>query len=268
MPATYAHYRFGREVLGKLGGDIRKKIEKEEKLYLIGLHGPDILFYYRPLGKNKINQFGHNMHKRTGQDVFSEMFEREEEISGRQKEAVQAYIYGFLCHFALDRCCHPFVEEWIRKSGVSHIEIEAEFDRALMIHDGFHPLLHKPAGHITSGSWEAEAIRRMFPDFSVKELREALVSAKAYNHLFVAPGPTKRGLIKGALKVFGKSEELSGLLINFRSNEACRESTRRLIHLYRQAVPMAAGMVAEMGKAFEEGVFLPGGEFDHTFGAQ
>ena len=49
MPSTYAHYRFGQEVLKELPNDIKKIIIENKELYDIGLHGPDLLFYYLPL---------------------------------------------------------------------------------------------------------------------------------------------------------------------------------------------------------------------------
>ena len=52
MPSTYAHYRFGQEVLKELPNDIKKIIIENKELYDIGLHGPDLLFYYLPLKNN------------------------------------------------------------------------------------------------------------------------------------------------------------------------------------------------------------------------
>ena len=62
MPSTYAHYRLGQQVRRELEGNERKIIEKYPQLYLIGLHGPDILFYYKPLRPNPVNQIGYDLH--------------------------------------------------------------------------------------------------------------------------------------------------------------------------------------------------------------
>ena len=70
MPSTYAHYRFGQEVLKELPNDIKKIIIENKELYDIGLHGPDLLFYYLPLKNNEINSIGYNMHEKTGKEVF------------------------------------------------------------------------------------------------------------------------------------------------------------------------------------------------------
>lgn len=54
MPTTYAHDRFGREVYEQLPVNLKKIIRENKKLYLIGLHGPDIFFYYHPFSKNRV----------------------------------------------------------------------------------------------------------------------------------------------------------------------------------------------------------------------
>ena len=46
MPTTYAHDLFGKEVYKKLPSDMKALIRRYGDLYRIGLHGPDILFYY------------------------------------------------------------------------------------------------------------------------------------------------------------------------------------------------------------------------------
>ena len=49
MPTTYAHYRFGKEVTEALPRGLQNTIEYHRDLHDIGLHGPDILFYYKAL---------------------------------------------------------------------------------------------------------------------------------------------------------------------------------------------------------------------------
>ena len=63
-PSTYAHYRFGQEVLKELPNDIKKIIIENKELCDIGLHGPDLFFDYLPLKTNEINSIGYNMHEK------------------------------------------------------------------------------------------------------------------------------------------------------------------------------------------------------------
>ena len=48
MPSTYAHRRFGTNVLEHLPDELRAQLEQNRELYDIGLHGPDLLFYWHP----------------------------------------------------------------------------------------------------------------------------------------------------------------------------------------------------------------------------
>ena len=66
MPAFYAHYRFGCDVLKQLPEDIRSICTAHRGLFDIGLHGPDIYFFYRPVLPNKVNRIGYAAHKRSG----------------------------------------------------------------------------------------------------------------------------------------------------------------------------------------------------------
>ena len=49
MPSTYAHQHFGNLVFDKLPEKLQEEIAPYRGLYNIGLQGPDIFFYYKPL---------------------------------------------------------------------------------------------------------------------------------------------------------------------------------------------------------------------------
>ena len=70
MPAVYAHYLFGKKVYKALPEAEKKMVRQGKDAFLIGLHGPDLLFYYRPFGKNRINQQGTPDAPGTGCPVF------------------------------------------------------------------------------------------------------------------------------------------------------------------------------------------------------
>ena len=106
MPAAYTHYRFGRDVLRLLPPEKRQVISGHRALYDIGLHGPDIYFFYRPLTDNAVARMGHSLHRQTGATVLRRMAAL---LAQAPSEAATAYLYGFLCHFALDSACHGYV---------------------------------------------------------------------------------------------------------------------------------------------------------------
>ena len=134
MPSTYAHRRFGADVLALLPDGLRATLEQHRELYDIGLHGPDLMFYYKALQSNPVNRLGNAMHEQKGEVFFTRA--RTVVENATDKSAALAYALGFVCHFALDSTCHPYVEAYVRESGVGHCEIETEFDNALMREDG------------------------------------------------------------------------------------------------------------------------------------
>ena len=138
MPSHYAHYRLGRKVRLELAPDAAEVVGRWPSLYLIGLHGPDILFYYRGYRENPVNRLGYALHGETG-EVFVR-WAAQVIAAHPGQDAHRAYAYGVLCHFALDESCHGIVARQMAAHGVSHVGLEAEFDRYLMLKDGLDPV--------------------------------------------------------------------------------------------------------------------------------
>ena len=98
MPSTYAHYRMGQEVIKQVSAPARDIIMKHKQLYDIGLHGPDILFYYHPLVTNPVNAIGYGLHERSGKYFFGKAAEiietasdKEAALAGSHPEPVAMY---------------------------------------------------------------------------------------------------------------------------------------------------------------------------------
>ena len=70
MPSTYAHRRFGANVLEHLPDEVRVQLEMNRELYDIGLHGPDLLFYYHAAKSNPVGALGNAMHEEPGRAFF------------------------------------------------------------------------------------------------------------------------------------------------------------------------------------------------------
>ena len=62
MPAGYAHRRFGEDVMRALPEGAFPEIAAETSCFALGLHGPDLLFYYHPLFRNRIAKYGNYLH--------------------------------------------------------------------------------------------------------------------------------------------------------------------------------------------------------------
>lgn len=265
MPATYAHYRFEQEVRKDLPEKEKKIVEEFPELFMIGLHGPDIFFYYKPFSKNRVRQIGHEMHKRAGEAFFAPAAEVVREHGGNH--AYLSYLYGFICHFSLDVACHGYIDEKIAKSGISHTEIEAEFDRMLMVKDGHDPIRYKPTGHIVPSLENAEIIQAFFEDADSTQVLGTLKGMVTYLNLLVAPSKGKRFLINTILKLTGNYKELHGLMINYLANPDCADSTKELFKRYGEAKDMALLLIHEYG-GFLEGKEELNPIYNYTFGSK
>lgn len=241
MPTTYAHYRLGRGVRKFLDGDERRIIESNIELFNIGLHGPDLLFYYKPLKSNSVNRLGHELHNKTGAEFFEAAIERLRE--SKENVPQLAYIYGVICHFALDVCCHGYIADKIAASGISHAEIEAELDRYLMVKDGLDPVRFKPTGHIVPSRYNAEAIAEMYPGVCTDDILGSIKGLKLFSNILVAPSRLKRNIILAGLKISGNYDGMHGMIINYEPNPECADSTKRLMELYKKSGKLAVELI-------------------------
>lgn len=266
MPTTYAHYTFGKTVFRHYPKEIRQLIRKNLRLFQIGLHGPDILFYHKPLSSNPVAKTGIAMHEAAAADFFQPALETLQRFSKAEQEQMLPYLLGFVCHFSLDTICHGYIESKIEKSRVSHSEIEAEFDRMLMEEDGLDPFHFVPTGHIVPSKENALRIARFFPNLTDKQLQKALVSMRFYLRLLVVPHEWKRHVIYTALRLGGHYEESHGLVINREPNPVCIDSNLRLKKLMKKAEPLCIELTQNLLSCLNEGTALDE-RFSRTFGA-
>lgn len=239
MPNAYAHDKLGGEVFSQLSPRLREMIAQQKALFRAGLYGPDIFFYYRPLQKTAAGRLGTVLHQRPA----AEFFQRAKSGLRRmtQPGAGEAYLLGYVSHFALDSCCHSYVEYMVEHKGLDHAGMETDFDRELMQRDGLDPLRYHTAAHLAAITpREAEVIAAVHEDLSPAEALEAAHSMAKYSRLLLPTHPLKRTALEVALHMAGKYESLHGLLIQKKPAEAYRETTRELLCCYRKAVLLAA----------------------------
>ena len=130
------------------------------------------------------------------------------------REAALAYALGYVCHFALDSTCHPFVEQFTRESGVTHCEIETEFDNMLLRRDGYDPLTFFTASHIHPSAENARVIAPFYKDISEQTALEALKGMILVHKVLQASNPVKRWVVLTGMKVLGKYDGMHGLVAN------------------------------------------------------
>ena len=154
----------------------------------------------------------------------------------------------------------------IQVSGLTHSEIEMEFDRSLLVEDGIDPVPYLACNHIQATRKNAEVIAPFFEDVSAKELQKSLSYLIFCHKVLLAPGTRKRKALLAVLRLVGMYNLASGMIMSLSPNPACENFCRLLRRQFAGAVPMAAGLIAQYQKVLLEGKEMPG-LFHQTFGA-
>ena len=264
MPSAYAHYRFGAEVLAQLPEALRQKIEPWRALYNIGVHGPDILFYFHPLWHTEIRAEGNHMHDRQARVFFQHAAEVIRPLKGEARAKALAYAYGFITHFSLDSACHTFVDECKYGLGISHTAIEVDFDRRLMRLDNCPARC--PVAHIEPKDEWAEVIWPFYRGVAKKDVMLSLRSMRFYGKLLATRNNFARKVIATVGGMIDKTNELPGWTAD--GNDP-------------RCVPVYEGLMARREKGLARALMLMGefedvlngklplnAAYDATFGAE
>lgn len=250
MPSTYAHSRFGKDVLDQLGDADKRLIESERDLFEIGLQGPDILFYYEPLHANAVSDRGGEIHSEAGKVFFDRAAREIGEVTGVRKRAMLAYALGAICHFSLDVTCHAYINQYEAERGVLHAEIEGELERYLLVLDGYDPVKKNLVERFYPEKRSAIAIAPFYEGIGQVGIYKSLRSFVWYHELVHCETALKRKGIYAGLKAMGKYRSLHGHIVDPERLEECEESDWRILQLYEQAIPVAVRLIG----AFVEGI--------------
>ncbi len=202
MPTTYTHDLFGKRIYRYIPEEIQQVLRSHKDLYRIGLHGPDILFYYM-VSKNRISQLGVRMHRTQARAFFEESMKKVRETGD---EALLAYMIGFGCHYLLDSECHPYVGEMDSSGVISHTMLEKEFDRQLMLETGRDPLTFRPSDCIVPTYDYAKVIHKVITEVGVTNIFISLKMMKRLTNKMVCnDGGKRRRRIYRLLRFAGKN---------------------------------------------------------------
>lgn len=259
MPATYAHWHFGRLCIDKMPKNIQKIIHDNRDIYNYAVHGPDIFFYN--LFNSKISKFGFNMHKLPSEDFFLNF--KNVYSAYDNKDEIMAYMLGFLTHFTLDSMCHSYIERKLEVSQIHHNLIEAQWDRHLMILDNRKPNLVDRAESLKPTKKIAKTIAYFFP---LKD-KDVYISIKMQRYvikLLNCINERKERIIKN----FAIKKGLiaySNLFVGFKEEKKCKDSNLRLDKLENKALRLYPKLLKNLLNYIEDKEkLLP--YFNNTFG--
>ncbi len=261
MPTTYAHNVFGKAVFQKLPVELKNIVQENSMAYQVGLHGPDVLFYYKPFEKNSVNELGTRLHE----EIAAPFFKRCKVLLEKNGDpAVLAYVMGFICHFMLDSVCHPYISEYMERTGARHDEIETEFDRQLMLLTGKNPFRCRPGSFIRLEKKTLSIMCEVFESVGVPELKKALKSMRFYTGVVVRPTKMGRCLLTNGMKLIGIYEGMHGRVMRTIPVKRCEDSTRQLQELFQLSVPETVTVVEDFCSTLHDIEYL-NARFERNF---
>ncbi len=263
MPANFAHYLFGQQLIPKLPDYLQDIILPNQQLYQIGQHGPDIIFYHRPFLPHSVARIGFQMHKLPARYFFEQA---RDTIGLEPDPRLMAYTLGFLGHFVLDSNCHGYIYEKIKDGKVSHAELETEFDRLLMKHQHIDPLHTNTTDHLALNTGLCRLISKIFVPLTPEQIQFGLHSMKFYYRLLASPSPSVRHGIRRVLRLTRTEYLLGGLVVDPTPNPLCKESNQKLMELYQFSLDEAVLVMTQYYSSFFTGESLTE-RFDRTFQA-
>ena len=110
MPEIVAHSFFAQEVFDRLPSDMTTRMDVS--LYRIGARGPDPLgvlrFWFPPVWRSEHGK-SNQMHTSKAGAFFQSLAGEAKATEGTIRDNLFSYACGFLTHYFLDACCHPYV---------------------------------------------------------------------------------------------------------------------------------------------------------------
>ena len=230
MPDAFAHQHFGDLVFKELPGDLKYRITPHLGLYNIGLQGPDFLFFYNPLKSNEVYDQGSLLHKQSGRE-FWKISADTLRTTSMDHEASLSYLLGVMCHYSLDSICHTFVNQYEKDQGVTHSDMEGEFDRYLMASLNLVPQAVDQVKRFRPKREYAEVIAPFTQKLDPEITYDALKGFHFWRSVFRSPSKLKREFLYGVLKSAGKYYDYRGQIVNTEPYENTDASDRGLYDL-------------------------------------
>ena len=233
MPTTYAHWRFGDKCIRMLPDDLQNIILNNRAIFDYGVHGPDIFFYYNCLKYNEVNRYGSAMHDIPYKDTLAQIKENFKKTEN--KDMALSYLLGFTCHFTLDSYCHGFIEKVDETMPYSHGKIESQFDRYLLIKDGFNPDTKSVTDMFHPDEKMAKVISGLFNKFDEDIIYKTLKDQKLYLNLLKDNSDIKRFFLTTAMDI-AKVPSFKDLLITKENVEELKPINIRLNKYFDMAL--------------------------------
>lgn len=254
MPDFYAHYVHGQRVFSLLPEETADAISNKN-LYNLGLQGPDFLYFHKPFKKNgnEVLQLATDIHNKNCTDVLDAVLNK---IKIEPNTDEFSYMMGFVGHFGLDSCCHPYVNAMVTDMHRDHAEIEMEFEKFLLEKANLPPLRYKAHEYIDISEAEAEAVtniyRCLLPSIRAEDILRSFRTFKMGKHFFYSPTRFSQCLKLILIRFFGMYNFLQGHIIRSADHPKSKISNEKLFLLYNNSIEITAELMDNFYKNLTE----------------
>lgn len=257
LPSIYAHTRFAHEAAQAFPEPIRRSIQRFPQLFDVGAQGPDFFFFYQPLFQTRMGSLGGWYHNLSGQEFFQRCARH---YADAPSEGALVYLYGVLCHYALDSACHPLIVSATAGDAPGHTELETEFDRVLLARDGKNPPHRQNVGKALHLTWgECATVAGFYPPATAYTVRRGVRCMAAACRLLTMKNRT---LLQRVMRLGGKYA--AQLVMHSRPNRRCAPLVAQLDALYAQALARCGSLAGELEALNARGI-EPGEDFAASF---
>ncbi|MBR0138013.1 MAG: zinc dependent phospholipase C family protein [Erysipelotrichaceae bacterium] len=233
MSNIYSHYVLANKCVKAMPEDLRKIVETNRDIYIMGSVGLDFYFYYRILFDSKMFRYA----SASPQNSFSHyaaLFHQNLDKTDDRNKAI-AYITGFLTHYLLDNAVHDYVEKKMEVSDVTHGLIEAQFDGYLLRKDGFRPSAFYQWQYVKNTDENVRIIWQLFGDFSFELYKGFWKSGKRLYRFFRTGIPVYGSLVRPLMKLAKMRQGFIDQLYTDDEDPRCADSNLRLEKLLNRA---------------------------------
>ena len=240
MPALYAHKKFGALVYKKLPRNIKKIVSENRDEFLIGLHGPDPLFFHVTKMGDSVAELGKEIHRHSFEEMYLRAHERVQK-SGDKAEL--AYFIGFICHFVSDATIHPLVKDAMVETGLSHGKIETELERYILNEGGKKALKYPSHAHLPVLLSVAEHASVFYENVTPTQFLGCMAEMKAINGICRTTDKTARKVLTTVMDVTGNEDKAASLIMSKDTSGMALKYVKKMNKVLKEQVPTAVSEI-------------------------
>ncbi len=235
MPGFITHLSFGEQSQSFIESPETKSIiDHHYTSYCLGLQGPDIFFYHIPAYLFYKHNIGNVMHRNSVMLFFENLFNARNTFdTPHNRRICDAYIMGFMGHYALDINCHPYIYfksdhfNNLNRGGAydfgKHVSLETDIDHLVLEHyKCLLPSEFDYAAAVCPSKNEQSvislllyiAINETFPEYKLKlkTIQGAIKSFIKLNHMMHDPKGKKKKAVRRIEQIFFKCAVISSMI--------------------------------------------------------